>query len=212
MYLSRIELCTQKIDTRRALSSPQIFHAAIESCFNSFTGEKDRKLWRLDRLNGKLYLLILSPAPPNFTSFAAQFCAPGITGETRAYQSLLDRIKPGQRLRFRLRANPVRSVQTERGARGKIFPHVTISQKQSWLMKKAESKGFRVEEGGFEIVETRTVRFYRQGKRNPVELSVAVFEGELTVTDPVQFTQALTQGIGRAKAYGCGLITVLEIG
>jgi CRISPR system Cascade subunit CasE len=44
-----------------------------------------------------------------------------------------------------------------------------------------------------------------------VELGVAVFEGALTVTDAGRFVAALSQGIGRAKAYGCGLLTVAPL-
>jgi CRISPR system Cascade subunit CasE len=34
------------------------------------------------------------------------------------------------------------------------------------------------------------------------------FSGELTVVDPVTFGFALQNGIGRAKAFGCGLLLV----
>ena len=60
----------------------------------------------------------------------------------------------------------------------------------------------------FDVVETDHLRFWRSSKARPVEIGVAVFEGELEVTDRELFVQALTHGIGRAKAYGCGLLTV----
>ena len=39
-------------------------------------------------------------------------------------------------------------------------------------------------------------------------LGVATFEGVLEVTDPDALRRALTHGIGRGKAYGCGLMTL----
>ena len=36
------------------------------------------------------------------------------------------------------------------------------------------------------------------------------YEGMLTVTDAELFRQALTQGIGREKAYGMGLLTIMR--
>ena len=57
MYLSRAELDPTRRSTMIALTSPQKFHGAVE---NSFSGERRRRLWRLDSLNGKLYLLLLS--------------------------------------------------------------------------------------------------------------------------------------------------------
>lgn len=58
MYLSRAELDPTRRSTMIALTSPQKFHGAVE---NSFSGERRRRLWRLDSLNGKLYLLLLGP-------------------------------------------------------------------------------------------------------------------------------------------------------
>jgi CRISPR system Cascade subunit CasE len=40
---------------------------------------------------------------------------------------------------------------------------------------------------------------------------VAVFEGVLQISDESLFKAALTNGIGRAKAYGCGLLTLANL-
>ena len=39
----------------------------------------------------------------------------------------------------------------------------------------------------------------------------STFEGMLTVTDRDAFVHALTHGIGRAKGYGCGLLTIAPV-
>ena len=70
MYLSRAELDPARRSTMIALTSPQKFHGAVE---NSFSGERRRRLWRLDSLNGKLYLLLLSEELPDLTGLCAQF-------------------------------------------------------------------------------------------------------------------------------------------
>ena len=57
MYLSRVELDPTRRSTMTALAAPQKFHGAVES---AFSGERRRRLWRLDRLGEKLYLLLLS--------------------------------------------------------------------------------------------------------------------------------------------------------
>jgi CRISPR system Cascade subunit CasE len=44
-----------------------------------------------------------------------------------------------------------------------------------------------------------------------VTLMRSTFEGVLQVTDPVLFRQALTKGIGRAKAYGMSLLTIVRL-
>ena len=211
MFLSRIELDTGRQDTRRALSSPQVLHAAIENCFLTKNGAKDRKLWRVDNLNNRLYVLVLSPEKPDFSLFVSQFCAADVTGEIKDYQPLLTRMRDGTRLRFRIRGNPVHSVAKEKGVRGKIYAHVTPTQQREWLAKKAPSCGFELPENSFDVVETKLLRFSRGEKNRLVEIRTAVFEGELLVTDAALFVQTLTQGIGRAKAYGCGLMTVIFV-
>lgn len=91
MYLSRAELDATRRNTMIALASPQKFHGAVES---AFPGGRRRRLWRLDTLNGKLYLLLLSEDVPDLTGLCAQF-GTGAAPETRAYEPLLERVTPG---------------------------------------------------------------------------------------------------------------------
>ena len=207
MFISRIELDLRRHHTRRAIAVPQVLHAIVEGCFPDNT-DRDRKLWRLDRLHSSLYLLLLSPDKPDFTEFARQLCTDGVEGESKDYTPLLASIRTGARLRFRLRANPTHSITTEKGIRGKVYPHVTVEQKREWLKKKAQACGFILDDLPFDVVETDTLRFWRSSTAHPVEICVAVFEGELEVSDKEMFMQTLTQGVGRAKAYGCGLLTI----
>jgi len=210
LFLSRIELDLGLNATRRALSSPQILHAAVEGCFPDLE-IKYRKLWRLDNLQGKLFLLLVSHKEPDFSLFTQQFSSKDMKSETKKYQPFINKIQTGGNYRFRLRANPVHNVSTENRTRGKVYAHVTVAQKQDWLVKKAATNGFKLNEDWFSVVETDYMRFKRDKKEEPIVISTAVFEGKLEVIDSSIFAQTLIQGIGRAKAYGCGLLTVAEI-
>lgn len=53
--------------------------------------------------------------------------------------------------------------------------------------------------------------FAKGGKGRRVVLHTATFEGRLRVTDTTSFTEALVNGIGPAKAYGCGLLTLAPL-
>jgi CRISPR system Cascade subunit CasE len=46
------------------------------------------------------------------------------------------------------------------------------------------------------------------GRTQTISLVTVTFEGRLQVSDPVALRHALTRGIGKAKAYGCGLMTL----
>lgn len=205
MYLTRMELNTQSRATMRALISPNLFHGAVE---RAFPGERERNLWRIDKLNGRLYLMILSNRVPELDSAIKQF---GYDDghhlpETRDYQPLLDRIAVGSMWRFRLKANPTVCKKDEG-----IRAHITPAYQKKWLTDRAEANGFTLSDDRFDVVASEWYHFFKgnDGGR-PVTILSVTFEGLLTVTDADLFRQALAQGIGREKAYGMGLLTVIR--
>lgn len=208
MYLSRIALDTAKRATMQALSSPSIFHGAVES---SFQGERLRNLWRIDKLNGQMYFLLLSSTEPDLTDFNVQFGYDERAGETKNYDQLLNRIAIGEKWRFRLTANPTKSVKSTDGSRGKVTAHITSEYAAKWLLEKAEKNGFALREDSFEIVESSWQRFYKKDNKKAVTLRAVTYEGVLEVTDSGLFKTALTNGIGRGKAYGMGMLTIMQI-
>lgn len=209
MYLSRVRINETKRETMRALASPGIIHGMLETCFDY--EKRARKLWRLDPLNGGLYLLVLSEDEPDFARLTAQIGFSADKGEIRDYSVLLSRIENGQKWRFRLCANPIKSLKTKEGERGKKLAHVTREQQCQWLIERAEKNGFAIERNDFDVVHTRWYEFQKsKNDKQTVTIRTAVFEGLLTVTDAELFCTALTQGIGRAKSYGCGLMTVIR--
>jgi CRISPR system Cascade subunit CasE len=50
-----------------------------------------------------------------------------------------------------------------------------------------------------------------RGQGQPVTVVTVTFEGRLEITDPDAMRRTLTQGVGRARAYGCGLLTLAPI-
>lgn len=212
MYMTRLPLDSKNRQTMLALAEPKRIHGAIERSFN---GTRKRNLWRIDRLNGMDYLLLVSPEKPDMTEAAKQFAPPGATWETREYGPLLQRVHEGTRWHFRLTANPVyhSAGNATTGERGKVLPHVTPTRQKEWLMKKAEANGFSLNEDEFQVVETQSIRFRKpDGQSGSVTLQAVTYEGRLQVTDAALFCHALTEGIGRGKAYGMGLLTVMGIG
>lgn len=214
MYLSRVELDVTRRATMRALAAPQKLHGAVES---AFPGERRRRLWRLDHWNGKLYLLLLSEDLPNLLEISDQFGPVNRQGSTeiREYNQLLERIVPGSVWQFRLTANPTKSCAGEAGAehRGKVLAHCTVEYQEKWLLDRAEKHGFRLEPDGFTVTASRWLHFAKGGMQNrTVSLLSVTYEGVLQVTEPDLFRTLLTSGIGRGKAYGLGLMTVIHRG
>lgn len=203
MYLSRVTLNTALRDTMKALVSPGMFHGAIES---SFDGARARRLWRIDDLDGKKYILIVSESVPDLEKFAEQFGYAGAY-ETKDYARFLDKIRDGGRWQFRLTANPVVSR-----SHGKIMAHTTPEFQKKWLADRAQKLGFALNEAEFQTVQSKWYDFYKaSGAGSPrVRMLSVTFEGILTVTDAKQFKQTLCSGIGREKAYGQGMLTIVR--
>ena len=212
MYLTRMELDIGKRNTMRALVSPNIFHGAIEA---AFPGEKDRKLWRIDNISQRCYLLILSPQEPMLEHAVKQF---GLSGnvnqwETKDYKKLLDKVENDTIWRFRLVANPTKSVIDEKGNRGSVHAHNTPFYQKKWLIERCEKNGFMVTEEQFSVMESKWYEFYKgSDKRKRVTLLSVTYEGILSVMDSEKFKRTLIEGIGRGKAYGMGMLTVAKVG
>ncbi|MFD3442358.1 type I-E CRISPR-associated protein Cas6/Cse3/CasE [Streptomyces sp. NPDC058685] len=165
---------------------------------------------------------------------ASDSASPG--WQTKPYAPFLARLTPGHHWAFRLTANPVHTIRRKEGEPKKITAHLTPVHQTAWLLERQERAGFRVLEkpadkrllpGGvthakhqhhgdrYELTvgDKRDLSFDRSrqpgaGRPKPVTIVTVTFDGRLEVTDPQALRRTLTQGIGRARAYGCGLITL----
>ena len=228
MFLSRMYLNPQRRETRKLVASPQAMHAAVLASFppDVQSGDgKGRVLWRLDQEGHTLSLYIVSPGKPSFEHLQQQA---GWENEEswaiRDYAPVLDSISRGKRFRFRLDANPVRSVHDPDTGKVKRFAHVTATQQREWLIERADSMGVKflpadtssrldsTDENSDKAVTVSRREIMKFRRNNAlVTIARAQFDGVLEVTDAEKFLYVLTNGIGRAKSYGCGLMTLAPI-
>ena len=234
MYLTRFRVNTARTGARRLLSSPQSLHAAVKSSFAQApqepTGREPRVLWRLDyNANADVVLYIVSPDRPDLTHLVEQAGWPTTGGwETFSYAPLLDRIAVGDTWAFRRTANPVHSIRRKEGEPTKHTAHMTPRHQMGWLIKHQGAAGFNVVEKPMErrvldsgdeyelvVHNRRGLAFGKNDQRTDEKLNVtlaaATFDGRLRVTDADAMRRTLTAGLGRAKAYGCGLMTLAPV-
>ena len=231
MFISRMPLNGARPQAAAIISSPNRMHAAVEAAFPPVVpdeatpnGRGRRILWRIDPIpdaGRSAWLYVVSPGRPDFTHLCEQAGWPteGVW-QTKDYSPLLDKIAKGQRWQFRLKANPVRKVFQDKGTTSKsnvigtIQGHVTVEQQMRWLLDRAESHGFLVcfdSEGYLQLgVSQRGKGSFSHGKAK-VTLTTAVFDGVLEIADAEAFRRTLCNGVGRAKAFGCGLLTVAPL-
>lgn len=222
-FLSRVDLNPQRRAGRGILGSPQVMHAAVLASFPGRLADRtdQRVLWRLDAAPGVVRLYVVAPEEPDFTHLVEQAGWPTLpTWHTRDYDPFLSRLEKGERWAFRLTANPTHSAPPVAGGESKRFGHVTVAQQQSWLAARAATAGFELvaapgpdgverPEHGI-VVRNRSIDRFRRGT-GMVTLSRATFDGALVVRDPEALRRALIGGIGPAKAYGYGLLTLAPL-
>lgn len=236
MYLTRITLSPTAFRARHLLGSPQNLHAALAASF-PVSGDKnadgspvERILWRLDHstTQPEPVLFVASPAGPDMNEAAERITTPDRI-VTKHYAPVLAAVAAGDVYSFRLAANPTRyqrrDTKTE-AANGHIHTHDRVplhrhDQQVDWLARKLSDAGAepRLTTGGNDtgvadvIVDgERSYTFTRHDPNRQRRAAATVkrvdFKGHLTVTDPARFRAALTHGIGPAKGYGCGLLTI----
>ena len=106
-----------------------------------------------------------------------------------------DAFTPDMTHRFQLTASNVKRDNRTRA----LVP----IRAEDWLMSRAERCGFRVDDM---TVRMTKIRGGRAGR--VILISAARYTGTLTITDADAFADAMRSGIGRGKAYGCGLLTI----
>lgn len=139
-------------------------------------------------------------------------------------------LRQGDRLAFRLRANPTVALSGGRGqrshradvlmaARKPFLPGERASPACSEAMNEAAKAWLsaRAERHGFALPVCPEVGAYRQhelqkaGRREAIRFSSIDYEGLLEVTDPELLIETLAHGMGRAKAFGCGLLLLRRV-
>lgn len=209
MYFSRVMIDTENRKKIRELDHLGAYHNWVESSFPKDTKE-DRKVWRIDVLQEKKYLLIVSETKPDIDKLE-RYAVEG-SAETKDYDGFLASLKNGQILRFKIDANPVisKSSGKQSGKRGRVFPHITEEQKMEYLKQRDRKNGFELMEDGFFISKSE-FKILKKKNFPTIKISVTTFEGILKITDVDLFRNILVKGLGKKRAYGCGMMTVIPI-
>lgn len=220
MYMSRVWLDPSRRGARRLLASPQRIHAVVAGA-TAAEGQTARPLWRMDDSSSGLQLLVVSEREPDFTALLEQADVPVEDGwQTTAYAPFLDALQVGQRWRFRLTANPTRNVREvtdpTKLPRGKRVPVIGNGNLQGWFLQKAPAWGIGTNPEAFLVTGNRAEDFRKGasadgGTPQRVVITATQFDGTLEVRDTDALRSALTRGVGSAKAYGCGLLTLAPL-
>ena len=197
MILSRFEIHRDHPDARRDLSNAYEMHRTIKK----LCGE-DSPLWRRE----ESIVLMQSTVEPVWSNLGEGYLK---SQNQRPFP--LERLKLEDRdLRFRLRANPTVSQRpdgsTSKGMRGKRWSIFGEEAQQAWLERQGERLGFKLLT--VEITESQKLNFPKPNSRTFITLQPCLFDGRLRVTDVARFRETLAKGVGSAKAFGMGMLSL----
>jgi CRISPR system Cascade subunit CasE len=109
--------------------------------------------------------------------------------------------------RFKVIVNPTRRDNASR----KLLPVKGREAISDWFCERAlQNWGFRVSREHLQVDRIDIQRF-KDKQQHPVTLAQAHVQGLLKVTDGTQFHNSFARGIGRARAFGCGLLQVVPL-
>lgn len=241
IYLTRLTLNTDSRAVWKDLGNLQELHRTVSRAFPAVENQTSLPhhervsprsefdlLHRLDfdRRGGRAVLLVQSAVAPDWSFLPAGYA---LEIECKTVQEQYAAVSNGQKLAFRLRANPTKRVgksderahekykRYEKGANRRRVELRTDEEKIEWLRRKGADAGFRL--AGVRIKETIAnvatiadgkIKSFRKDAEKPMTFGAATFEGVLEVTDADKFREALKTGIGTGKAYGFGLLSVAK--
>lgn len=202
MYLSKIQIPWSQA------ANPYHYHQALWKLFPGLENAERDFLFRVEQQQKGVVtnVLLQSHTQPQSTEQSPTLIA------LRDYDF---NIENGQRLRFRLRANPIKTIKdNSKGVvekKGKTFtktvrvPLIHEEQQQDWIERKLHAFA-KLETL---IVQPEPVLYFRKNKEaRSGKIQTVLYDGILTVTNFSEFKQAVRQGIGPAKAFGCGLVSI----
>jgi CRISPR system Cascade subunit CasE len=100
---------------------------------------------------------------------------------------------------------------------------VTARQQLEWLVSKSEALGFEIPPSTAPApaphseldvrITNRQLRTFTKGRNESRRVTVATvtFDGHLVIRDADKVHAALVDGVGPAKAYGCGRLTLAPL-
>ncbi|MDD4804780.1 MAG: type I-E CRISPR-associated protein Cas6/Cse3/CasE [Candidatus Pacebacteria bacterium] len=187
---------------------PYQLHKKIWQLFPGKADEERSFLFRVEKAGQRCaqQILLQSVYPPQATSNELLLL--------KKPKEIHFEIKSGGRYRFMLCVNPTKRINDKDGKtenQGKVrVPIIDEAEIIAWLKRQFEGSA---EINAVELTQRNLIHF-RKTKEDQVhfgKIQTVTFLGILTVTDSELLIGKITKGIGPAKSFGCGLLTLAKI-
>ncbi|WP_405634302.1 type I-E CRISPR-associated protein Cas6/Cse3/CasE [Streptomyces sp. NBC_00056] len=220
LWLTRLTPSPTSSPARRELGTVSVtsMHRRVMSLFPDGIEEQARAhygvLFRVEDTPRGTHLLLQSNQPPDASRL------PDGYGQltTHSLAPLLDALEPGLTLHYRCTASPVRKPGATTRALYDLPPVVALkgAAADEWWQRQADAAGLKpltLQSQPLDAVQDRqhpAGQNEGRGRENSrrIRHTRVRFDGTATVIDPEQLRAALRNGIGRGKAYGCGMLSI----
>lgn len=210
MHLSKVKLKSNSPRSRYSLGNPYEWHRVLWSLFRHIDGPKAPFLFRVEdlTLSNGASVLLQSDSEPVETDSSATILL------TKEFEP---NFKKGSCFRFKLTANATKTIRDSENLKRKLrVPLISRDEQISWLLKKFDGVcSLPLDQNGKPLVDinsNNTLYFntHKNGGHRGKIVTVN-FEGLMLVQDPYLLDQYLKTGIGPAKSFGCGLLSLARV-
>ncbi|MCF8305605.1 MAG: type I-E CRISPR-associated protein Cas6/Cse3/CasE [Ignavibacteriales bacterium] len=207
MFISRIDLDKRNKRALSEINSPYEMHRTFSKAYNYTDNIPGRILFRVEPGDTrKATVLVQSIDKPDWQllSVDESYYFNNSSPIIKEYNPLFH---AGQRLIFRLRANPTKRESASRKRKG-INDEVQLIQ---WLERKAEGAGFEIVTLEIRKEKLASSKIKDGALQHKAHLHSVLFQGELKVNNPILIADAISNGIGSGKGLGFGLLSVAAV-
>lgn len=210
--LTLIQLNPSHPQVRRDLRDRQALHRTVMRLAPDHLGPSPRALagllYRLETNQEQPSLLVQTTQPPLLDRLPNRYG----TTHTRSLTRLLDNLHTGQRVRYRITANPCKRLSTrnrtvqpgEGSARPGGIHALHGDDALNWWHRRSHTAGLEVEEATWQPGPSHHPPTTGPRPRH----WLLQFDGTAHITDKDALTHALAHGIGKGKPYGAGLLSL----
>jgi CRISPR system Cascade subunit CasE len=205
LWLTRLILDTRHRAVRADLSDAVLLHKRVMTLVPDGLGDQARArtgvLFRLEENRTGICVLIQSQIHPELDRLPSGYG----TAAVKDLDPLLARLGPGLPVHYRIAANASkRLARADEHHKAKQVVPLTGAAADQWWSRRAADHGLSLSS----LLATPMPSAIGKNGQGRVRHSVTRFEGLAMVTDGERLRAAVTEGIGRGKSYGCGLLSL----
>ena len=217
LHLSRLILNTRNPRIQLANAQANEMHKLLLKAFEFPVSETPRRdtglLYRLDGDNSgeDQVLLVQSSMEPHWKFAQKQGLVVTEGVDVKEISPMFPLMTEGRMLRFRIMLNARSRVYRKGASRGDHKDNVNLPDVIEWMRRREESLGFALSRDYTGAIQLDVSRKQSTpiGRRQSDAVRGCRVDGVLAVTDTTTFEQTVREGIGRARTYGFGLLSLM---